>query len=152
MSIWGAISPAVGGILALVVVIILSQTLPGAEGQSAGLLVTTVVGFLTIAGSIATYLGLPTIPVKPKKDWKAWLIELFTPLKDLLQRRNMAVLLPSYTIYTDTVFASSFVTSQLYFVGVKPDTLEYSLYSMAFNIVGAVTTLGFILGRFGGQL
>jgi len=113
MSIWGAISTAVGGILALVVVIILSQTLPGAEGQSAGLLVTTVVGFLTIAGSIVTYLGLLAIPVKPKKDWKAWWIELFTPLKDLLQRRNMAVLLLSYTINTDTVFALSSVTSQL---------------------------------------
>ena len=113
MPIWGAISTAVGGILALVVVIIPFQTLPGAEGQSAGLLVTTVVGFLTNAGSIVTYLGLPAIPAKPRKDWKAWWIELFTPLKDLLQRRNMAVLLLSYTIYTDTVFALSSVTSQL---------------------------------------
>jgi MFS family permease len=145
MSIWGAISTAVGVILALVVVIILSQTLPGPEGQSSGLLVTTVVGFLTIAGSIVTYLGLPAIPTKPKKDWKAWWSEVFTPLKDLLQRRNMAVLLLSSTIYTDTVFALSSVTSQLYFVEVKPDTLEYSLYSMAFNIFGVVTTLGFYI-------
>jgi hypothetical protein len=49
------------GILALVVVIILSQTLPAAKGQSAGLLVTAVVGFITIAGSIIVYLGLPAI-------------------------------------------------------------------------------------------
>lgn len=145
MSIWGAISTAVGGILAIVVVIILSQTLPGANGQSAGLLITTVVGFITIAGSIVTYLGLPAIPAKPKKDWKAWWMELFTPLKDLFQRKNMAVLLLSYTIYTDTVFALSSVTSQLYFVEVKPDTLEYSLYSMASNFFGVVTTSGFYL-------
>ena len=145
MSIWGAISTAAGGILALVVVIILSQTLPAARGQSAGLLVTTVVGFITIAGSIVVYLGLPAIPAKPKKDRKAWRIELFTPLKDLLQRKNMAVLLLSYTIYTDTVFVLNSVTSQLFFIEIMPGTLEYSLYSMAFNIFGAVTMLGFYL-------
>lgn len=143
MSIWGAISTAIGGILALVVVIVLSQTLSGADGQSAGLLVTTVVGFITIVGSVVPYLGLPAIPAKSKKPWNAWWIEVFTPLKDLLQRRNMAVLLLSYTIYTDTVFALSSVTSQIYFAEVKPDALEYSLYSMTFNIFGAVTTLGF---------
>jgi len=145
MSIFGGISTFIGGIIALVVVIILSQTLPNEDGQSAGLLVTTVVGFITIAGSIVTYLGLPAIPTKPKKDWKAWWLEFFTPLKDLLRRRNMAVLLLSFTIYTDTAFALNSVTSQLYFVEVKPDTLEYSLYSMSFNIFGAVTTLGFYL-------
>jgi hypothetical protein len=57
----------------------------------------------------------------------------------------MAVLLLSYTIYTDTVFALSSVTSQLYFAEVKPDTLEYSLYSLAANIFGVVTSLGFYL-------
>jgi hypothetical protein len=145
MSIWGATSTAVGGILALLVVIILSQTLPGADGQSTGLLVTTIVAFLTIVGSIVTFLGLLAIPAELKKDWKAWWSELFTPLKNLLQRRNMAVLLLSYTIYTDTVFALSSVMSQLYFVEVKPDALEYSLYSMAFNIFGTVITLGFYL-------
>jgi MFS-type transporter involved in bile tolerance (Atg22 family) len=145
MSIWGSISTAAGGVLALVVVIILSQTLPGEDGQSAGLLVTTVVGFITIAGSIVTYLGLPDIESKPKKDWKAWWVELATPLKDLLQRRNMTVLLLSYTIYTDTVFALNSIISQLYFAEIQPNTLEYSLYSMAFTIFGAVTTLAFYL-------
>ena len=82
MSIWGTINTALGGILALAVVMILYRTLPPSSGQSAGLLVTTIVGFLTIAGSIITYLGLPVIPAKSKKDWKAWWIELFTPLKD----------------------------------------------------------------------
>ncbi|KAE9381972.1 hypothetical protein N431DRAFT_16241 [Stipitochalara longipes BDJ] len=145
MSIWGTIGTAIGGILALAVVMILYQTLPSSSGQSAGLLVTTVVGFLTIAGSIVTYLGLPAIPAKPKKDWKAWWIELLTPLKDLFRRKNMAVLLLSYTIYTDTSFALNSVTAQLYFAEVKPDTLEYSLYSMAANIFGVVTSLGFYL-------
>ena len=57
----------------------------------------------------------------------------------------MAILLLSYTIYTDTSFALSSVTSQLYFTEVKPDALEYSLYSMAANIFGVVTALGFYL-------
>jgi hypothetical protein len=91
--------------------------------------------------------GLASHSCKPKKDYKAWCSELFTPLKDLLQRRNIAVLLLLYTIYADTAFTLSSVTLQPYFVEVKPDTLEYSLYSIAFNIFSAVTTLRFYLGQ-----
>lgn len=57
----------------------------------------------------------------------------------------MAVLLLSYTIYVDTVFALNSVTGQLYYVQVLPDTLEFTLYSMVFTIFGAVTTLAFYL-------
>lgn len=145
MSILGGIGTFAGGTLALVLVIILSQTLPSADRQTAGLLVTTVVGCITILGSIVAYLGLPVIPAKPGKDWKAWWRELFTPFQDLLQRKNMLVLLLSYTIYTDTTLVLSSVTSQLYFTEVKPDILEYSLYSLAGNIFGVVCTLGFYL-------
>lgn len=145
MSIMGGISTPVGGILGLIVVIILSQTLPGTGGQTAGLLVTTVVGFITIAGSAVAYLGLPFVPSKPGKDWKTWWVELATPFKDLLQRKNMFVLLLSYTIYTDTIFALNSVTSQLYFVEVLPDTLEYSLYSLAGNVFQVVCGMGFYL-------
>ncbi|KAH9212521.1 autophagy-related protein 22-like protein [Leptodontidium sp. 2 PMI_412] len=145
MSIFGSFGTAVGGIIALIIVIILIKTLPDISAQSAGLLVTTIVGFITVLGAIVTYLGLPAVPAKPKDNWKAWWIELFTPLKDLSKRKNMAVLLLSYTIYVDTVFALNSVTGQLYYVQVLPDTLEFTLYSMAFTIFGAVTTLAFYL-------
>lgn len=147
MSIFGSFGTAVGGIIALLVVIILYRTLPTSSNQqqSAGLLVTTIIGFLTVLGSLVTYLGLPAVPAKPKESWKAWWAELFTPLRDLSRRMNMAVLLLSYTIYVDTVFALNSVTAQLYFVQVMPDTLEYTLYSMASTIFGAITALGFYM-------
>ncbi|KAL2071436.1 hypothetical protein VTL71DRAFT_12671 [Oculimacula yallundae] len=143
MSIFGAFGTAIGGILALLVVIILTETLPTSSGQSAGLLVTTIVGFITIIGAVVSYFGLPAVPAKPKANWKAWWFELFTPLQDLSKRKNMAVLLLSYTIYVDTVFALSSVTGQLYYAQVLPDTLEFSLYSMTGTIFGAITTLVF---------
>ncbi|KAH8878967.1 hypothetical protein GQ53DRAFT_739491 [Thozetella sp. PMI_491] len=143
MSVLGGVGNTAGGILGIVLVIILSQALPIEEGQTAGLLITTVVGFVTIAGSIVTYFGLPAIPAKDHKDWKAWWLELLTPLRDLFRRKNMLVLLLSYTIYVDTVFALNSVTSQLYFAQVQPDTLEYSLYTLASNLFSVVTQLMF---------
>ncbi len=144
MSIMGAVGTTAGGTIALVLVIILAQTLPAADGQTAGLLVTTVVGFITIAGSVVSFLGLPVVPAKSRgQGWKIWWLELFTPFRDLLQRKNMLILLLAYTIYVDTVFALSSVTSQLYYTEVKPDTLEYSLYSLAGNVFQIVTMLAF---------
>ena len=145
MSIAGGVGTSVGGIVALILVIILAQTLPVTEGQTAGLLITTVFGFITILGSIVLYLGLPAVPAKPSKDWKDGWLGLLTPFRDLLQRKNMLLLLLSYTIYTDTSFALNSVTAQLYFTEVKPDTLEYSLYTIAANIFILVCTLGFYI-------
>jgi len=145
MSILGGFGTSAGGILALVLVIILFQALLSTDGQTAGLLVTTVFGCITIVGSIVAYLGLPTVPAKPSKHWRAWWLELFTPFQDFFQRKNMMVLLLSYTIYTDTVFALSSVTGQLYFIEVRPDTLEYSLYSMAGTIFQVICALSFYL-------
>jgi hypothetical protein len=143
MSILGGVGTTIGGILALLLVIILSQTLSPADGQTAGLLITTVVGFTTLAGSAVAYFGLPVVPAKERGNWKSWWLELVTPFEDLLSRKNMLALLLSYTIYTDTSFALNSVTSQLYFAEVKPDTLEYSLYTIASNLFQLGCTMGF---------
>jgi hypothetical protein len=143
MSILGGIGTTVGGILGLILVIILAQTLPADQRQTSGLLVTTVVGFITLAGSVVAYFGLPIVPPKPDGNWKTWWLELLTPLRDLLYRKNMLVLLLSYTIYVDTVFALSSVTGQLYFIEVAPDALEYSLYTLAGSLFQLVCSLGF---------
>ncbi|KAK8098777.1 uncharacterized protein PG998_012018 [Apiospora kogelbergensis] len=145
MSIWGQVGTFAGGVVALVVAIILSQTLPTDAAQSSGLLLTTVAGFVTVAGTAVTYFGLPAVAQKKKErrgTAQLW-IEMLTPLKDLLRRKNMALLLLSYTIYTDTVFAASSVTSQLFFVEIKPDALEISLYALANNLFGAVMAIAF---------
>ncbi|CZS99427.1 uncharacterized protein RAG0_07746 [Rhynchosporium agropyri] len=126
MSIFGTFGTAMGGIIALLVVIILYKTIPGTDGQSAGLLVTMI-----------------PFPARPKDNWKAWWAELFTPLKDMGKRKNMAALLLSYTSYVDTLFVLSSVTGQLYFVEILPDALEFTLYTMATTIFGAITTLAF---------
>lgn len=42
----------------------------------------------------------------------------------------MALLLISYTIYTDTAFAYGSVVQQLFVAEIRPGTLEFSLYSL----------------------
>ena len=59
----------------------------------------------------------------------------------------MAVLLISFTIYTDTTYAISSVTSQLFVLEVLPDTLEISLYALASTISGVVCSVGFMALR-----
>ncbi|XMA07615.1 hypothetical protein WAI453_000406 [Rhynchosporium graminicola] len=152
MSIFGKFGTAMGGIIALLVVIILYKTIPGTDGQSAGLLVTMIVGFLTIIGAIGAYLGLPAVPARPKDNWKAWWAELFTPLKGMGKRKNMAALLLSYTSYVDTLFVLSSVTGQLYFVEILPETLEFTLYTMATTISGLSLLWRSIHCKFGDHL
>jgi hypothetical protein len=56
----------------------------------------------------------------------------------------MTVLLISFTIYTDTTYAISSVTSQLFVAEVRPGTLEYSLYALSSTISGLLCTIGFM--------
>lgn len=147
MSIFGQVASSVSGVLMLVIVIILTVTLPASSGQNAGLSVTTVSGFVTIAGSVVCYFGLPDLPTKtlpPGHGWKWVLLELILPFRDLLLRRkNMLFLLVGYTVYTDSLFALSSVTGQLFYVEIKPSTLEFSLYSIAGPIMNGVCSLVF---------
>lgn len=143
MSIWGTIGSSIGGILALVIGVILSAKLEGDAGQSAGLLLTTAVGFLTVLASGVLFYGLPKMAAKPKKEQKAWWIEVFMPFYHLTKRKNMACLLLSYTIYVDASFAVSSVTSQLFFVEIKPNTMEYSLYAITSSIFTGIMSLAF---------
>ncbi|KAG9239915.1 hypothetical protein BJ878DRAFT_338336 [Calycina marina] len=88
MSIMGGVATSVGGVIALLLTIILTQTLPTDSSQTAGLLATTVIGFITIAGSIVGYFGLPIVPSKDTshKSWVGWGLQVFTPFRDLLPR------------------------------------------------------------------
>lgn len=149
MSIFGTMATAFSATLMLVIVIIVARTIPGPNGQSAGLLVTTVVGFITMMGSLLSYFALPALPAKPYPavgGWKVALLELFTPYREMfLRKRNMLFLLLAYTIYTDTLFALFSINSQLYYIEIKPNTLEYSLYSLSGNLYSLVLTLAFYL-------
>jgi MFS-type transporter involved in bile tolerance (Atg22 family) len=69
------------------------------------------------------------------------------PLKDLLLRKNMAALLISYTIWTDTVFAINSNISQLFIAEVRPGALEFSLYSLAQSVFLLATSLLFLFVR-----
>lgn len=147
MSVFGTLANGLSATLMLVIVIIIARTIPGPDGQTSGLLVTTIIGFVAVAGSIAAYYGLPELPAKSYPEaggWKGALLELLTPYREmLLRRRNMMFLLVAYTIYTDSLFALFSVTGQLYYAELKPDTLEYSLYSLSGNLYSVVFTLIF---------
>ncbi|KAK4902931.1 hypothetical protein LTR27_000870 [Elasticomyces elasticus] len=134
MTIFGQISNQIGSVLLLVVVMILTQTLTGTAATSAGLLITSIVGFITVAGSLGALWGLPAVPARhwsPSAAWYEPVVELVRPLQDLVRRKNMAFLLIAYTIYVDTLFAVSSVSGQLFVAEIRPGALEYSLYSLA---------------------
>ncbi|KAK5691001.1 hypothetical protein LTR17_025776 [Elasticomyces elasticus] len=134
MTIFGQISNQIGSVLLLVVVMILTQTLTGTAATFAGLLVTSIVGFITVAGSLGALWGLPAVPARhwsPNAAWYEPVVELVRPLQDLVRRKNMAFLLIAYTIYVDTLFAVSSVSGQLFVAEIRPGALEYSLYSIA---------------------
>jgi MFS-type transporter involved in bile tolerance (Atg22 family) len=75
------------------------------------------------------------------------MLAVLAPFQDLSKRRSMAALLISFTIYTDTTYAISSVTSQLFVAEVRPDSLEYSLYALAQTICGVVCTVAFLWVR-----
>lgn len=145
MSIMGAVGTALAGAIALLVTIIVMKTVPAENSQSAGLLITTIVGFITIIGAGVAYFGLPNVPSKDTsgKSLVKWGVQVFVPFKDLMKRKNMFVMLLSFTIFNDVLLAMGSVTGQLFFIEIVPDALETSLYSLAglfFQIAG---TLGF---------
>ena len=76
-----------------------------------------------------------------------FILIVLAPFRDLSKRRSMAALLVSYTIYTDTTYAISSVTSQLFVLEVMPGTLEISLYALASTISGVICTVGFMAIR-----
>jgi hypothetical protein len=75
------------------------------------------------------------------------ILAVLAPFRDLSKRRSMAALLISFTIYTDTTYAISSVTSQLFILEVYPGTLEISLYALASTISGVVCSVGFMALR-----
>ncbi|KAL8687320.1 MAG: hypothetical protein Q9218_006474 [Villophora microphyllina] len=120
MSIFGIFASALSGALMLVIVIIITQTVSRPHQQSAGLLVTSIIGFVTMVGAIGSYLGLPALSAKSYPavgGWKTVLLELSTPYREMfLRKRNMLFLLLGFTIYTDTLFAVFSITRQLYYI------------------------------------
>lgn len=96
MTVFGTINSIAGGVVMLVITIILSTTLDGAAAESrydrsctfdaaslpnssSGLIVTTAVGFVTVAGSAVAYAGLPILPSKSTskltENWSQPLLE-----------------------------------------------------------------------------
>ncbi|KAF2763360.1 hypothetical protein EJ05DRAFT_496194 [Pseudovirgaria hyperparasitica] len=146
MSIFAMLTNNIAGILILVVTIILSTTLPLTSQQSAGLLVSTIVGCITLAGALPSWLGLPQLPTKPypaTHKWYTALLQILTPFRALLANPNMLLLLLAYTVYTDTTFATASIIGQLYYSELTPNTLEYSLYSLATYIFFVICTTAF---------
>ena len=66
------------------------------------------------------------------------------PIRDLTTRRSLGALLIAYTIFVDSLFAVSSVTSQLFISEVHPDALEYSLYSLAQTLLQAILPILFL--------
>jgi MFS-type transporter involved in bile tolerance (Atg22 family) len=136
--------------LILVIIIILSSTLLATSQQSAGLLVATIVGFITVVAAIPSFFGLPQLPTKPYPTTHQWftaLVQAFLPFKELIKKPNILLMLLAYTVYTATTFARGLSIGQLYYAEIQPGTLEVSLYSLATYISFIICTITFCLGH-----
>ena len=146
MAALGAVANSAGALVMYCIVIAIQETTTNVT--SPGLLVTTIVGFITIPAAAVCYFGLPKIPAKPKSELRGGvagpLIEFFGPFKDMYKRRSMTLLLVTYTIYIDTQYAVASVVGQLYYAEVKPGVLEYTLYSLSSTICGVLCSILFL--------
>jgi hypothetical protein len=150
MSIFGMLANSIAAVLIVGIIAIMSGTLPQSSQQSSGLLVNTIVGFITVFAAIGSFLGLPALPAKTwptDHPWKTAIVEIFVPFRELLRRKNMLLLLVGYTVYTDTMFALLSIVGQLYYAEVQPNTLEFSLYSLVGNIFNVACTFAFYWGH-----
>ncbi|KXS93876.1 hypothetical protein AC578_9028 [Pseudocercospora eumusae] len=146
MAALGAVANSAGALVMYCIVIAIQETTTNVT--SPGLLVTTIVGFITIPAAAVCYFGLPRLPAKSRSKLKSGiagpLIEFFSPFKDMYKRRSMTLLLIGYTIYIDTQYAVASVVGQLYYAEVKPGTLEYTLYSLSSTICGVLCSVLFL--------
>lgn len=66
------------------------------------------------------------------------------PFKDLVTHKNLAVLLVSYTIYTDSKFAVFSAIGQLFVAEIRPGTTEYTLYSLTSGLFSLSCMIAFL--------
>ncbi|KAI1743765.1 hypothetical protein F4680DRAFT_319386 [Xylaria scruposa] len=133
MGVWGSNGLSAGQI----VLYVISLGLTFVSATYAGLYTTTAAGALCIIISLIAWRLLPA--PKPKssqkeKSTREWLmlpLATFSLLfRQIWEYPESFKYLLAYTVYTDTLFAFSSVTSQLFNLNIRPSLREFTYYSL----------------------
>ncbi len=133
MGVWGSNGLSAGQI----VLYVISIGLTFVSAVYAGLYTTTAAGVFCIVISLVAWPLLPAPKPKARQEGatvREWLILPLTTFSLLFRQiweypESFKYLL-AYTIYNDTVFAFSSVTSQLFNLNLRPTLREFTYYSL----------------------
>ncbi|KAI1282178.1 hypothetical protein F5Y07DRAFT_386213 [Xylaria sp. FL0933] len=133
MGVWGSNGLSAGQI----VLYIISIGLTFVSAVYAGLYTTTAAGALCIVISLVAWRLLPAPKAKTRQEGetiRGWLMLPLTTFSLLFRQvweypESFKYLL-AYTIYNDTLFAFSSVTSQLFNLNIRPSLREFTYYSL----------------------
>lgn len=150
MGVWGSNGLSAGQILVLVI----SIGLTFVSAAYAGLYTTTGAGALCIIISLVAWRLLPAPEPKSREKGRTilgWLVLPLTTFSLLFQQiweypESFKFLL-AYTVYNDTTFAFSSVTSQLFNLNIRPSLLEFTSYSLVQPVASVISATAFLYVR-----
>ncbi|KAJ2984822.1 hypothetical protein NUW58_g5857 [Xylaria curta] len=150
MGVWGSNGLSAGQISLFVI----SIGLTFASESYAGLYTTTAAGALCIVLSLVAWPLLPAPRPKSRQEAKSIRTWLMLPLRTFLLLWRQIWTYPecfkwllAYTVYTDTVFAFSSVTSQLFNLNIRPSLREFTYYSLVQPVAAILSATAFMYLR-----
>ncbi|TGJ81453.1 hypothetical protein E0Z10_g7325 [Xylaria hypoxylon] len=150
MGVWGANGLSAGQIALYAV----SIGLTFVSGAYAGLYTTTASGALCIVISLIAWRLLPAPKPKSRQEGatiREWLMLPLTTFSLLFRQiweypESFKYLL-AYTVYNDTLFAFSSVTSQLFNLNIRPSLREFTYYSLVQPVSAIISATVFLYLR-----
>ncbi|KAI1147374.1 hypothetical protein F4825DRAFT_437567 [Nemania diffusa] len=150
MGVWGSNGLSGGQIFLYVI----SIGLTFVSAVYAGLYTTTAAGALCIIISLVAWRMLPAPKTKSREEGKTvrdWLMLPLTTFSLLFRQiweypESFKYLL-AYTVYNDTLFAFSSVTSQLFNLHIRPSLREFTYYSLVQPVAAIISATVFLYLR-----
>ncbi|KAI1164071.1 hypothetical protein F5B18DRAFT_616798 [Nemania serpens] len=150
MSVWGSNGLSAGQILMLVISIALTFV----SASYAGLYTTTGAGGLCIVITLVAWRLLPAPEPKSREEGRTigeWLVlplkTFYLLFQQIWEYPESFKYLLAYTVYNDTTFAFSSVTSQLFNLNIRPSLLEFTAYSLVQPVAAVISATAFLYAR-----
>ncbi|KAI0486645.1 hypothetical protein F4859DRAFT_308678 [Xylaria cf. heliscus] len=150
MGVWGSNGLSAGQI----VLFLISLGLTFVSATYAGLYTTTAAGALCIVISLVAWHLLPAPKPKSNQEGKTTRELLMLPLmtfsllfRQIWEYPESFKYLLAYTVYTDTVFAFSSITSQLFNLNIRPSLREFTYYSLVQPVAAIISATIFLYVR-----
>ncbi|KAI1113227.1 hypothetical protein F5Y14DRAFT_228149 [Nemania sp. NC0429] len=150
MGVWGSNGLSAGQIILLVISIALTFV----SASYAGLYTTTGAGALCVIISLASWPLLPAPKAKSKDEkinirgWLSLPLKTFSLFfQQMWEYPECFKYLLAFTVYNDTAFAFSSVTSQLFNLNIRPSLLEFTSFSLVQPVAAVISATAFLYVR-----